>query len=251
MTQEKDQNVQPIFNHLLQQVYLKKIAPGEKLPPFRSHARELGVDPSHLRTALKQMESMNLLTIRRSDGTYVNDFMKHAGIDFLSRLFAISESDDPDHVVDEFLVDEVMGFWNIVFPEIVYVASQHFSALDIKRIIEILDTQKAHVEEIERLTQLEIRMQDIIIELCHNMVITLLFNSIKSLRNRVAYVFYRELDRESRVRFLEMRKKGMYRQLSGNLDLKWSSEKHRMALEKYRQKIRQTMLGRVLQEKED
>ncbi|MBU0992150.1 MAG: GntR family transcriptional regulator [Proteobacteria bacterium] len=247
MAEEKNQSVQYIINHLLQQLYLNKIVPGEKLPPFRNHAKELGVDPSSLRTALKQMESMNLLEIKRSDGAYVNDFMKHAGIDFLSQLFAISESEDPDHVVDEYLVDEVFAFWNMVFPEIMFVASNHFSALDMKKIIEILDNQLAHVDDIEMLTELDIVMQDIVGELSHNMVVTLLFNSLKAIRYRITAVFYRELDRESRIQFLQMKKKGLCRQMSGNLDLKWSSEEHRKALETYRQKIRQSMLGKVFQ----
>lgn len=247
MPEKKDPLVQSILNNLLKQIYLKKMVPDEKLPPFRTHAKELGVEPSLLRTALKQMESMNLLTIRRSDGTYVNDYKKHAGIDFLSMLFTFSEADDPDHVVDEFLVDEVMAFWNIVFPEIMYVASQHFSALDMKKIIEIIDKQMDHLDDINMLAKLDIEMQDIIVDLSNNIVVTLLFNSLSPLRHRITSVFYRELDRENRIQFLKMKKKGLCRQMTGDLDLKWSAEEHRKALEMYRQKIRKKMLGKVLQ----
>lgn len=241
-------SVQDIVDQLLQQIYMKKLKPDEKLPPFRTHASALGVEPSLLRAALKQLEAMNLLDIRRSDGTYVKPFTQNAGLDFLSRLFSIKESKSGDSVVDEFLKDEALAFWNMVFPEIMYAASRNMSPLDVKAFIEIIDRQMAVVDKIENLVVLDIELQDRIAERANNMVVTLLFNSLRPLRHRLTDFLYRNLDRDTRLSFLTMKRKGLCRQMSGDLDLKWSAEEHRKTLESYRTAIRQAMLQKMIGE---
>lgn len=242
-------SVQDIVDQLLQQIYLKKLKPEEKLPPFRSHAGELGVDPASLRAALKQLETMNLLDIRRSDGTYVKPFTQNAGLDFLSRLFSIKPPENVDSVVDDFLVDEALAFWNMVFPEILVVASRNMSPLDVKSFIEIIDRQIADVDTVKTLVALDIELQDRIAERANNMVVTLMFNSLKPLRIRLTDFFYSKLDRDTRLHFLSMKKKGLYRQMSGDLDLKWSAEEHRKTLEAYRMTIREEMMKKMIGEK--
>jgi DNA-binding FadR family transcriptional regulator len=241
-----NRSVQDIVDQLLQQIYLKKLKPDEKLPPFRSHAGDLGVDPASLRAALKQLETMNLLDIRRSDGTYVKPFTQNAGLDFLSRLFSIKPPKDDDGVVDDFLVDEALAFWNMVFPEIMYVASRNMSPLDVKAFIEIIDRQIENVDNVETVVTLDIELQDRIAERANNMVVTLLFNSLKPLRFRLTNFFYSKLDHDTRLHFLAMKKKGLYRQMSGDLDLKWSAEEHRKTLESYRMTIREEMMKKMM-----
>ncbi|MFZ5573460.1 MAG: FadR/GntR family transcriptional regulator [Thermodesulfobacteriota bacterium] len=241
-------SVQEIVDQLLRQIYRKQLQPDEKLPPLRSHAEDLGVEPAALRSALKQLETMNLLDIRRSDGTYVKPFPRHAGLDFLARLFAINEPPGDEGLVDEFLVDETLAFWNMVFPEIMYAASRNMSPLDVKAFIDIIDRQIRDVDIIATLVALDIELQDRIAERANNIVVTLLFNSLTPLRHRLTDYFYRKLDRGTRLHFLSMKKKGLCRQMSGNLDLKWSAEEHRKALESYREAIRQATMHHMMQQ---
>jgi DNA-binding FadR family transcriptional regulator len=239
-------SVQDIVDRLLQQIYLKKLKPEEKLPPFRSHAEEMGVDPSSLRAALKQLETMNLLDIRRSDGTYVKPYTENAGLDFLSRLFSISHRENEGKVVDGFLVDEALAFWNMVFPEILMVATANMSPLDVKAFIGLIDRQIEGVDQVDILVDLDIELQDRVAERANNIVVTLLFNSLRPLRLRLTECFYRGLSRDTRLHFLTMKKKGLCRQMTGDLDLKWSAEEHRKILETYRQSMRQDMLRQMI-----
>jgi DNA-binding FadR family transcriptional regulator len=245
MTKENG-SVQDIVDRLLRQIYLKELKPEEKLPPFRAHAEELGVDPTSLRAALKQLEIMNLLEIRRSDGTYVKSYAGHAGLDFLSRIFAIGTAESGSTVVDDFLVDEAMAFWNMVFPEIMYEGSRNMSAMDVKTFIETIERQMEDVDNVETLVDLDVDLQDSVAGRANNIVVTLLFNSLRPLRIRLTDFFYRNLDRDSRLHFLSMKKKGLCRQLSGDLDLKWSAEEHRKALEAYRLSIRQNVMKKMI-----
>ena len=73
-----------VVNKLLKKIYNHKFAPDEKLPPLRQMSNDMGVDHASIRIALKQLEAMKLVEIKRSDGVYVKDYMKNAGMDLLS-----------------------------------------------------------------------------------------------------------------------------------------------------------------------
>ena len=49
-----------------------ELAPGERLPPERELARQLGVSRSTLREAIRALVVMNILVSRHGDGTYVS-----------------------------------------------------------------------------------------------------------------------------------------------------------------------------------
>lgn len=76
-----------VINILIRKIFSRELKPGDKLPPERQLAKDIHVDRASLRIALKNMELMNVLTIRHGDGIYVRDYMKGASIDFLRMLF--------------------------------------------------------------------------------------------------------------------------------------------------------------------
>ena len=58
--------------HIQQLVQRGELRPGERLPPERELARELGVSRSTLREAIRALVVMNILVSRHGDGTYVS-----------------------------------------------------------------------------------------------------------------------------------------------------------------------------------
>src|SRR3954463_21606 len=64
-------------------------APGDKLPPERRLAEELGVNRASLREAIKSLEQMGLVKTRQGDGTRVLDFMRTAGVELVSHLIPV------------------------------------------------------------------------------------------------------------------------------------------------------------------
>src|SRR5437899_595233 len=64
-------------------------SPGDKLPPERRLAEELGVNRASLREAIKSLEQMGLVRTRQGDGTRVLDYMKTAGIELVSHLIPV------------------------------------------------------------------------------------------------------------------------------------------------------------------
>lgn len=230
-----------IFNLLLIKLYTRQLKPGEKLPPLRAFAKELGVDPASLRIALKQLEMMNLLDIRRSDGVYIQNFKETGGLDFLTSLFSIKEIQENKTILDSFLVDEIMAFWTATYPEIMFMASLRYSSLDLKYFLEILDSQIEHIDHIEKLVELDILAQELVGKLANNLMVSLFLNSVTPMLEKMTDVLYRNLSRESRLHFLQVKKQGVCRLMNGTLDLRISTENFRKEMEKCRTEIRKSI----------
>ncbi|WP_457553834.1 FadR/GntR family transcriptional regulator [Desulfobacula sp.] len=226
-----------IFNLLLIKLYTRQFKPGEKLPSLKVFAKQLGVDQASLRIALKQLEVMNLLDIRRSDGTYVKNFKEAGRLDFLTNLFSIEGIQEDDSILDSFLVDEILSFWVAIFPEIMVMASLKYSPLDLKQLIELLNSQIKNIDNIEKLVELDILVQEFVGKQANNLIISLFLNSVKPLILKMTNVFYRGITKESRLRFIKIKKEGAYRLMNGTLDLKISTEKFRKEMEKCRKEI--------------
>ncbi len=67
----------PIYLQIVNQVkYLVaagRLAPGEELPPIRSLAEELTINPNTVARAYRELELAGLVEKRRTAGTYVSD----------------------------------------------------------------------------------------------------------------------------------------------------------------------------------
>ncbi len=65
-------------------------APGERLPPERALADELGVNRTTLRAALGRLASARLLAVRQGSGYVVQDYRQVAGLELLPDLAELS-----------------------------------------------------------------------------------------------------------------------------------------------------------------
>jgi len=237
-TQEILHSDNGIFNLLLIKLYTRQLKPGEKLPSLKAFAKELGIDQASLRIALKQLEMMNLIDIKRSDGVYVKNFKETGGVEFLTHLFSIKEIQENESILDSFLVEEVLSFWIATYPEILFMACLRYSSLDLKNFLEILDSQIENIDNIEKLVELDYQAQELIGKLANNLIVSLFLNSMAPLIQKMTDVFYRRLSKKSRLHFLQVKKKGTYRLMNGTLDLRVSTENFRKEMKNCRKEIR-------------
>src|SRR3954447_23933414 len=86
---------------------------GQKLPPERKLAGELGVNRASLREAIKKLEHMGLVKTRQGDGTRVLDFMQTAGMELVRHLV---ERGSPD------ILGDVLEFRTIYGREVARLA---------------------------------------------------------------------------------------------------------------------------------
>ena len=207
-----------VVNKLLKQIYGNRILPDEKLPTLRQMATEMDVDHASIRIALKQLEAMKLVEIRRSDGVYVKDYMEHAGIDFLSAIFQIQESENAKPIVDEFLIDEVWEFWVLILPEVVRLASRKFSPRDMKSMIEILDDELVNIRDKKKLAGLELKSQELLAKVADNVVLTLMFNTARPIRKRMTEIFVNNVSEEFLLSYVTSKKTMLRAFMAGSIE---------------------------------
>ncbi len=223
-----------LLNHLIKHIFTGKLKPGDKLPPLRNLAAKMKVDQATARIALKQLEIMNVLDIKRGDGIYVKDYMKHAGIDFLSTTL-LHQPQDTDWLVDEFMVDELWEFWISVFPEVLRLASEKYSPRDIKTLMGILDDELASIHDPLKVVELEIKAQDYVAKIADNLMYLLLFNSSRPLRIKMTEMFVTNIDHEILKLHIET-ERTMLRSfmVDSEKDVMESMERYRELLGQYR-----------------
>ena len=64
---------QIIMDQIMTQLKHHQLHPGDRLPPERKWAEELGVSRGAVREAIRALEMIGLVTIRQGGGTFIND----------------------------------------------------------------------------------------------------------------------------------------------------------------------------------
>ena len=234
---------QRVSTVLMRDIFFQKLKPGAKLPSERELSESMDVDRTTLRVALKQLEAMQLLEIRRGDGIYVKDFVKHAGIDFLRVLFSDNKLPDDELAADMFMLDEVWEWWIIQFPEMIRLAAQRASVRDLKELSDTIDQELKYKNDREKLIELWIYEQDRIAEVLNNMVLRLIFNSTKPLRINILRILMNCIPPEQIEDFINA-KKSLLMELLTNTDenLDYYAQQYRRILMEQRQITRNKLI---------
>lgn len=228
---------------LMRDIFFRKLKPGEKLPPERDLSDTMNIDRTSLRVALKQLEAMQLLEIRRGDGIYVRDFIKHAGIDFLRVLFSDNNPAEDEVAVDMFMLDEVWEWWIIQFPEMIRLAAQRASSRDLKELSDAMDKELEYKNDRENLIELWIYEQDRIAEAVNNMVMMLIFNSTRPLRIYILRIFMNSIPSEQIEQFINAKKSLLMSFLTNPGEkLDYYVEQYRLILSEQRQITRNNLI---------
>ena len=121
-----------------------ELAPGDRLPPEQELADRLGVSRGSLREAVRALSQINVLDVRRGDGTYVTSL---APSELLSGLvFALELMQAKD-------LDEVIEVRQLLLPPAAALAAQRVSddqLAEMRGVIEHLE-QATDPDEIARL----------------------------------------------------------------------------------------------------
>src|SRR5881397_3363417 len=78
-----------VFVELREAILSGRYQPGDRLPPQRALASELGVNMASIREALKRLEQLQLVEVRHGDATRVLDWRVSGGLEALASLGGI------------------------------------------------------------------------------------------------------------------------------------------------------------------
>ncbi len=181
-----------IADLLITRIFIGELKPGDRLPPERALAGQLGVDRTSLRTAINQLASMNVVRPVRGSGNEVLDYREHAGLDFLSAVFAIEGLE-----LGSAFYLELLDSWIDLMPEVISRAMKgatpsDFALLDtfFARQLEMLDAGSS----IEDVAGMEVALQDALVTSVGSTMLRLLSNSTRALRKRIVQMFFETID---------------------------------------------------------
>jgi GntR family transcriptional regulator, transcriptional repressor for pyruvate dehydrogenase complex len=119
----------------IEQVILKKLQPGDKLPGERELAGLLGVSRSSIRDAIRRLEVVGLVEPRQGAGTVVRDISTDTLVSPLANVIAHKRQ----------LVGELLDFRKMLEPPLAAHAATHASTGAIAGMDEILRRQDRKV----------------------------------------------------------------------------------------------------------
>ena len=96
-----------------------ELAPGDRLPPEKELSEHLGLSRSSMREAVKALEVIRVLDVRRGDGTYVTSLEPRLLLEAMS--FVVDLHDDSS-------ILEIFAVRRILEPVATGMAAQHIDA---------------------------------------------------------------------------------------------------------------------------
>ncbi|WP_137939047.1 GntR family transcriptional regulator [Chitinivorax sp. B] len=189
-----------IADYLIAKIFIGDLKPGDKLPPERLYADQLGVDRTSLRMALKQLARMNLIRSVQGSGITISDYREHSGIDFLACVFSIEQLD----LGGRFLL-EALDQWVFFMPLTVMMAASHQeSRRQAATIEDILACQLSALQNphgLSTIITLEIELQNMLNRQLGSIMMQLIGNSTSLLRRRIAKLFFEHGDPAHHIAF--------------------------------------------------
>ncbi len=171
----KQRVAEEIVQQLRTLILRGKYATGEKLPPERKLAEDLGVNRASLREAIKALEQMGLVKTRQGDGTRVLDFMQTAGVELVSHLVvgAVDNSASMD------VVDDVLEFRRLFARDVAALAAERATAEDIAKLEDIAKRAEAELTA-DELLKVDYEFYLEMTRAARNRVFQLLINTIRA-----------------------------------------------------------------------
>jgi DNA-binding FadR family transcriptional regulator len=151
-------------------------AVGDKLPPERKLAEELGVNRASLREAIKSLEHMGLVKTRQGDGTRVLDFMQTAGLELISHLIPPSDSGGTPNLT---VLGDVLDFRRWFGREAARMAAERATEEDIKTLESIADKAGDPNVDVGELLKLDFEFYVALTHAGKNAVLRLLINTMR------------------------------------------------------------------------
>jgi DNA-binding FadR family transcriptional regulator len=149
-------------------------AVGDKLPPERKLAEELGVNRASLREAIKSLEHMGLVKTRQGDGTRVLDFMQTAGVELVSHLIVGEGAPNLQMLLD------VLDFRRWFSRETARLAAERATADDLKKLEQVAEKASDPSIDVNELLKLDFEFYVLMTNAAKNRVMQLLINTIRA-----------------------------------------------------------------------
>lgn len=148
-----------------------ELRPGDRLPPEKELAEHLGLSRNSLREAVKALEIIRVLDVRRGDGTYVTSLEPHLLLEAIS--FVIDMHDD-DSLLELFAVRRMLE------SQAAGIAAQTASDEQSRALIDEVASIDADTVTVDDLVAHDVRFHSDIVRLTGNGYLLSLVESLSS-----------------------------------------------------------------------
>lgn len=156
--------------HIKEMIISGELAPGDRLPPEKELSERLGLSRSSLREAVKALEVIRVLDVRRGDGTYVTSLEPRLLLEAMS--FVVDLHDDQS-------VLEIFAVRRILEPAATSLAARNADDDDLAHLREIVETVD-HAAGVEALVEHDLEFHRGIAEAAGNSYLASLIDSLSS-----------------------------------------------------------------------
>ncbi|MBS3178213.1 MULTISPECIES: FadR/GntR family transcriptional regulator [unclassified Pseudoclavibacter] len=146
------------------------LVPGSKLPPEKELSERLGLSRSSLREAVKALEVIRVLDVRRGDGTYVTSLEPRLLLEAMNFVVDLHQDDS---------VLEILAVRRMLEPQAAAVAARVASPEQLTQLEEIL-SEIDDDTEVEGLIEHDLKFHRHIVESTGNKYLTSLIDSLSS-----------------------------------------------------------------------
>lgn len=151
-----------VFRSLAGAVLDGRYAPGERLPPQRALAADLGVNMASLREGVKRLEQLRLVEVRHGDAMRVTDWRASGGLDVLA--YAATAFTGP-----------LMETRRLLLREAAELASERRTDAQAALLADLAASFPEHPQHTD------LAFMATVIDAAGNLVFTLILNSIREL----------------------------------------------------------------------
>ena len=147
-----------------------QLRPGDRLPPEKELADQLGLSRSSMREAVKALEVIRVLDVRRGDGTYVTSLEPRLLLEAIG--FVVDLQDDRSLL-------EVFGVRRMLESQATGIAAHTATGDDVNGLMQELESIDTDTD-IETLVEHDVRFHRAIVELAGNRYLASLVESLTS-----------------------------------------------------------------------
>jgi len=170
-TFQKDILSEKIADKLLTLIREKQLRPGDKLPPERELAVQMGVSRPSLREALRALSIMKIVENRQGSGTYITSLQPESLVEHLDFIIALNDKS----FLDLFQARKILEVG------IASLAARSINDEEIKTLEACQARSDACIDDPEAFLQADLELHRLIAEAARNQLLALFMKSINDL----------------------------------------------------------------------
>jgi DNA-binding FadR family transcriptional regulator len=145
---------------------------GERLPPERELAEQLGVNRSSVREALKKLEQLRLVSIQQGSGIRACSAAE-ANLDLVTRLVLRDGRPDAERIRD------LVELRNVLFVGLLRLGLERGTPAELDALVAALERIAEPSLPADEVPSALLRLHDSVARMAHNQIAMLLWNSIR------------------------------------------------------------------------